>query len=175
MTRPVRLSSHRVIIRAPRELVYQKMSSFGRGRLQGNSGESSRVVYRSGNTIVAEFNTRAGRLTVTTLEEVTLDPPSRLTFRHLRGPLHYALERFVLTDVDGDTALEHSGEFVWSRLPVLGWLAGRLLIKRPFERVLERHMDEIKTGCESRARRSHVFPLRSARGLTTESTEITEK
>ena len=157
MVRLVRLKRHRVIIRAPREMVFQKMSSFGKGRPTGDGGEYSRVLERTGDTIVAEFKTLAGVFTVTTIEEVVLEPPHRITFRHIKGPLHYAREEFVLRDVDGGTALKHGGEFVWFRLPFLGWLAGLLLIKRPFERVLEGHMEKIRTTCEARAERSHVF------------------
>ena len=157
MARPVRLEPHTVTIDAPRELVYQKMSSFGRGRLKGDDGESSRVLSRSGNDVVAEFKTRSGLLTITTVERVTLEPPRRLSFEHIKGPFNRAREEFTLEDMDGGTELRHTGEFVWSRLPVLGWLVGRLILKRPYERVLVKHMERIKDSCEVRARRSHVF------------------
>ena len=157
MARPVRLDPHTVTIDAPRELVYQKMSSFGRGRLKGDDGESSKVLSRSGNDIVAEFKTRSGLLTITTVERVTLDPPSRISFEHIKGPFNRAQQEFVLADVDGGTELSHTGEFEWSRVPVVGWLVGPLILKRRYERVLAKHMEHIKTGCEARARRSHVF------------------
>ena len=157
MAQTVRLKTHKVLIRAPRELVYQKKSAFGSGRLNGESSESSRVVSRSDDKIIAEFKTRAGPFTITTLEEVTLEPPERITFRHLRGPLHYAREEFAIHDVDAGTELTHDGEFVWSRLPVLGWLAGRLLIEPAFERIIEDHVEMIRVACEARAKRSHVF------------------
>ena len=160
MARPVRLDCHKVWIRAPRELVYQKMSSFRRGKL-GDSGESSRVISRLDDRLIVEFKTRAGRFTVTTIEEVTLEPPERITFRHVKGPLRYAREEFVLTETDGGVEVTHTGEFVWMPLPVVGWLGGRLFIKRAFERILDEHMEQIRVACEARAARSHVF--RSAR------------
>ena len=82
MARPIQLKTHKVIIKAPRELVYQKMSSIGQGRLQGDSSESSRVISRDGNNIVAEFRTRSGLFTYTTIEQVTLEPPERIIFVH---------------------------------------------------------------------------------------------
>lgn len=157
MARPVRIKCHEVMIEAPRELVYQLMSSFGRGRLNGASSESSKVLSRSGNDLIVEFKTRAGRFTVTTIEQVTLDSPERITFQHVKGPFHSAREEFVLREAGGGMRLEHSGEFVWSRLPVLGWLVGRFILKRPFERVLEKHIEQLKAASEARARRSHVF------------------
>ncbi len=157
MARPVRMKTHEVMIDAPRELVYQLMSSFGRGRLNGAGAESSRVLSRSGNDLVVEFKTRAGRFTVTTTEQITLDPPERITFQHIRGPFHSAREEFALSETDGGMRLMHTGEFVWSRLPVIGRLVGRFILKRPFERILERHMDQLKAAGEARASRSHVF------------------
>ena len=124
MASPIRLNRHSVLIKAPRDMVYQKMSSFGRGRLQGDNNESSRVISREGEVIIAEFKTKAGPFAYTTVEQVTLEPSERITFLHLEGPLHYAQEEFAFTDVNGDTELVHSGEFIWHRLPVLGWLGG---------------------------------------------------
>ena len=157
MARPVRLAPHKVTIEAPRELVYQMLSSFGSGRLNGSEGESSRVISRSGNDIVAEFKTRSGLVTITTVEQVALDPPARISFEHIEGPFHQSREEFVLSDVDGSTELSHRGEFVWSRAPVVGWLVGRLVLKWLYERVLTRHMEHVKAASEARAARSHVF------------------
>ena len=162
MPKPIRLKSHRVLIRPPREMVYQKMTSFGRGRLQGEANESSRVVSREGEGMIVEFTTRAGPFTYTTLERVTLDPPHRISFEHLKGPLHYAREEFILNDVDGDTELVHSGEFVWRRLPLVGWLGGILYTRPTFERTLRKHMEQIRVTCDARAARSHVFRRRES-------------
>ena len=164
MTRPIRLKTHRVLIKAPRELVYQKMSSIGQGRLKGDSSESSRVISRDGNNIVAEFRTRSGLFTYTTIEQVTLEPPGRITFVHLKSPLQYAQEEFLFNDVDSGTEMVHSGEFTWHRFPLIGWLVGRLYVKPMFERVLQKHMHQIKIACEARAARSHVFPRRQGAG-----------
>ena len=157
MTRPIQLKSHRVLIDAPREMVYQKMTAFGRGRLQGDNSESSKVISRDGDTLVAEFKTKAGFFSYTTLEEITLEDGKRITFRHLKGPLAYAWEEFVFSDVDGKTELVHNGEFIWKRIPLLGWLSGKLYTKPVFERTIEKHMQQIKVTCDARAARSHVF------------------
>ena len=147
MARPIRLKTHRVLIGAPREMVFQKMSSFGRGRLKGDNSESCRVISRDGNTLIAEFKTRAGPFSYTTIEQVTLEPPDRIIFKHLKGPLHYAWEEFVFNDVDGDTELIHNGEFIWHWFPLIGWLSGILYTRPTFERAVARHMQEIKVGC----------------------------
>ena len=121
MARPVRLKSHSVTIRAPRELVFQMTSSFGRGRINGDQGESSTVLERTDDAVLAEFKTRAGPFRVTTVERVTLEPPGRLTFEHVSGPLPYPREEFAFREVPQGTELEHSGEFVWFAAPLIGW------------------------------------------------------
>ena len=159
---PIKLKSHKVLIGAPREMVYQKMTAFGRGRLQGDNAESSRVLCRDGNGIIAEFKTKAGPFTYTTIEQVTLEPLDRIAFEHLSGPLHYAREEFLFRDVDGGMELVHNGEFIWSRFPYFGWLGGRIYTKPVFERAIEKHLEQVKVTCEARASRSHVFPSSSA-------------
>ena len=91
---------------------------------------------------------------------VTVEPSERITFKHLKGPLHYAWEEFVFNDVDGDTELVHSGEFIWHWLPVVGWLGGLVYTKPTFERAIEKHMRQIQATCEARASRSRVFSKR---------------
>ena len=133
MTQPIQLSPHKVLIEAPRAMVYQKMIAFGKGRLQGDNNESSNVISRDGDTLVAEFKTKAGPFSYTTVEEITLEKDRRITFKHLKGPLAYAWEEFVFNEVEnGDTELVHNGEFIWKRIPLLGRLGGRLYTKPVF-------------------------------------------
>ena len=157
--KPIRLRPQTIRIDAPRELVFQMMSHFGRGRLPGDSSESSCVVCREGDRLVAEFRTRAGFFTYTTLEEVMLHPPERIEFRHLEGPLAYAAEEFVFRAVaERLTELTHSGEFVWSGFPLFGRLGGLIYTRPVFERAIAAHMAQVKSAAEARAARSRVFP-----------------
>ncbi len=158
MTDPIKLNPHRVLIKAPRDLVFQKMSHFGRGRMKGDNNESARVICREGDKLVAEFVTKSWIFKYKTIEEVSIEAPNRITFTHLVGPLHYAWEEFVFNDIDGDTELVYNGEFIWSKIPLFGWLGGRFYTKRAFESVIGRHLEQVKINCEERAARSHVFP-----------------
>ena len=157
MAQPVELSRRRMLVKAPRELVFQTITSFGRRHRRDSSGDSSRLVSRDGDRLTVEFRTRAGPFIYTTLEEITLHPPDRVTFRHLDGPLHCAFEEFTLADVDGDTELGYGGRFIWSRLPVIGWIGAMVYTRPLFERAVARHMAHIRETCEARARCSHLF------------------
>ena len=46
MAKPIQLKSHTVLIDAPRELVFQKLSSIGRGKMKGDTNESSSIILR---------------------------------------------------------------------------------------------------------------------------------
>ncbi len=157
MATPIKLRSHKILIKAPRELVFQMMSSIGRGGIKGDTNESSSVLCRDGDHMIAQFKTKAGPMSYTTIEEIDFEPPERITFKHLSGPLHYAWEEFVYRDVDGDTEVVHNGEFIWHPFPLIGKLAGLMYTRPTFERVIEKHMKVIKDAAEERAARSHVF------------------
>ena len=155
----VKLTEQKVQIDAPRELVFQMLSAFGKGSLPGAEGESSRVVELDGNNIVAEFVSVSGKRTYRTLETVVLYPPERITFRHLQGPLTSSDEEFLLNEVEDGTALSYQGEteckLRW--MPGMGWLAALLYVRPKCNAVIRAHMKRLKAGAEARAARSHVF------------------
>ena len=158
MVKPIRLKTHRVHINAPRELIFQIMSSFGRGRLKGDNSEASEVLSRDGESLVVKFRIKTGPIYYDTVEEITLKKPSRMTFKHLSGPLSYATEQFLFEEKDEfEKDLVHDGEFIWKRFSFFGWLGGVIYTKSTFERTVVKHMVQIKEASEARASRSRVF------------------
>ncbi|MEE9199228.1 MAG: SRPBCC family protein [Dehalococcoidia bacterium] len=154
----IKLTPQSLFVKAHRDMLYQMVSAIGRGRLPGPSTMSSKLVSKEGNTLVAEFYTKVGRKTVTTLEEVTLYPSERISYRWLRGPVKYVYEEFLFREADGGVELAHWGEFDL-KIPIFGWFIGRFYVKPRFERVVLEHMEELKQAAEARAARSHVFKV----------------
>ncbi len=155
----VKLTGQSQFIKAPRELVFQMLSSFGKGSLPGAQDESSRILEQVGNSIVAEFMTKSGGRIYRTVEEVKLFPPERITFRHLEGPLAYAQEEFSFLESGDGTELLYTGE-IKHRVPFLpgvGWIVALLYIKPKYDAVIRAHMEKSKAAAEARAARSHVF------------------
>ncbi|MDA1127547.1 MAG: SRPBCC family protein [Chloroflexi bacterium] len=155
----VRLREQSVVIRAPRSLVFELISSFGEGHAEtdvrdptGEQEERSRLLEREGNRLLMEFHSRDGRKTYRTLEEVMLYPEERITFRHLDGPLHHSQEEFLFTETDVGTTMTHHGEIEcrmhW--LPGAGWAVARFYVKRHYERLVLRHMNDLKDRAEGR-------------------------
>ena len=161
MSKPVALKDHSVTIDAPRELVFQMVSAFRRGRIAGDDTESSKLISEDGNTKLVEFRTKAGPFTYTTVEEVRLLPPERIAFKHLEGPLHFSEEEFSFEETgDGQTAMTHSGSFIWKTFPFFGWFGGVIYTRPMFHRVIRKHLAVVKEAAEARAARSHVFRRR---------------
>ncbi len=71
-----------------------------------------RVIERGADMVLAEHYTPVhhGRLTAATLETVIFERPHRVGFRLVRGPVPHVEEEFALTEHDGVTRLEYSGQ-----------------------------------------------------------------
>ena len=152
------LKPQSIEIDAPRELVFQLLTAFRRGRVSGDNTESTKLISEEGDTKIVEFTTRAGWFTYRTLEEVTLFEPHKIAFKHLEGPLHFSEETFTLDETsDGGTILIHSGSFIWSRVPLFGWFGGVIYTRPMYHRVIRKHLAVVKQASEARAARSHVF------------------
>ena len=147
----VKLADRKLLINAPREMVFQMLSAIGKGSLPGTQGESSRVLERDGDTIIAEFLTPSGKRIYRTVEEVQLYPPDRITYRHLEGPLEYAAEEFNLVQRDTSTELQYRGEIEY-KVPLLagiGWLTALIYVRPKYNAVIRTHMEQLKAAAES--------------------------
>jgi hypothetical protein len=146
---PVRiaLETQRVRVEAPRELCFEVVASAG--RVIERISETERVV---------EFLTDYRGRTIRTVERVVLEPPRRIRYSWLEGPLP-SVEEEIAFLAQGSTATEivYSGAF--SPQPgALGWVYGRLFVKSRFERIVREHLLDAKAIAEKRAVRSRRYP-----------------
>jgi hypothetical protein len=83
------------------------------------------------------------------VEAVGFEPPERIRFRHLRGPVPHVIEEFRLTEEGEASGLEYRGElgidFWW-----LGRLAARVWAVPNWDRVVRAAMEKTKAGAEAR-------------------------
>jgi hypothetical protein len=146
----------RIRIQAPRDLVYEIISAPYLGRTPSGSGIE--VLVRGDTLVVAAHQTKVHFYTARTVEAVEFDPPARVGFRHLTGPVPHAVEEFVLVDVNGATELRYGGE-IGIDFFILGRIAGRRWVRPQWERTVRAHLDDLKRRAELRAER-----LRSRQG-----------
>ena len=146
-------------IAAPAPLVYQMLSAIGQGG--GHGGERAEVLERDGDELVADFWTQVrlpggfGRL-VRTRERVTLQPPDRIDYEHLDGPVRGLRESITVTaNLGGGTRMTYVGWY--DPGGVIDDLRARLLAGPAIRRLMERHFDAVRARAEARAARSRVF------------------
>lgn len=135
-------------IAAPRDLVFETISAPYLGRTPGHSGIE--VLARGKDLAVAIHHTKVHFYTARTIEVVEFEAPTRVGFRHLTGPVPYAVEQFVLEEAEGGTELRYSGE-IGIDFFFLGRIAGRYWVRPKWEQVVREHLEDLKQGAGQRA------------------------
>ena len=141
-----------VRVAAPRQVVYDVATAPYVVRPTRAMREKVQVLERGAGMVLAAHRTPiGGRLVATTTETVTFDPPGRIGFRLLRGPVPHVVESFRLTEVDpGTTLLRYEGE-IGADLGALGrrWSD---LVARTWEDTVRSSLEQIRTEAERRSR-----------------------
>jgi hypothetical protein len=102
--------------------------------------------------VLAAHRTPVGSgLTAVTVETVTLDPPNRMGFRLLRGPVPHVIETFTFDETADGTRFSYSGE-LGTDLWRLGQAWGDL-VARSWVHAVRHSMAAIKAESERRAQR----------------------
>jgi hypothetical protein len=138
-------------ISAPRELVFEVISSPYLGRTPRALERKLRVLERSADMVLSEHFTPVGPLVTTTLETVRFEPPQRVHFRLVRGPVPYVVEEFALRETEEGTELGYSGE-----LGTDLWALGRwwgALVAPCWEAAVRDSLSAVKVEAERRAAR----------------------
>ncbi len=139
-----------VQINAPRDLVFEQISSPYLGRMPAALRSKLKVLEKGSNLVVAEHRTKLPLMDAVTVEAVQFHPPGRISFRLLRGPVPHVSEEFLLEETGSGTALSYRGE-LGADLWVLGRLYGGSIVCPSWESAVAHSMEEIKKGAERRA------------------------
>jgi hypothetical protein len=136
-------------IAAPRELVFEILSAPYLRRTPRALASKLEVVERSAEMVLAAHYTRVGRLTATTLETVRFTPPSRVSFRLVRGPVPHVVEEFEVRDVDGASELVYRGELGADLWGLGRWWGGRVASR--WESAVRTSLEAVRAEAERRA------------------------
>ncbi|CAN5782175.1 hypothetical protein BH23ACT12_BH23ACT12_08840 [soil metagenome] len=139
-----------VVIDAPRDLVFQQISGPYLGRVPAALKDKIKVLERSETMVVAEHRTPMPLMDAVTVEAVGFEPPGRITFRLLRGPVPHVTEEFVLEEAESGTRLTYRGE-LGADLWVIGRFYGTRLVRPVWEATVAGSLEGIKKGAEKRA------------------------
>jgi hypothetical protein len=150
-----RLGPLRMRIKAPRELVYEVLSAPYLGRARSKSID---VLARGESLIVASHLTKVHFYEARTVEAIDLEPPARMGFRHLTGPVPYAVEEFRLEQEGEETELHYDGELAIDFF-LLGRIAGRRWVVPQWHRAVGEHLTAVKAQAEQRVQRARSRDL----------------
>jgi hypothetical protein len=147
-----------VQIAAPATTVFDVIAAPYLGRTPRALSGKLQVLQRGADMVLAEHYTpvHRGRLTAATLETVTFDRPRRIAFRLVRGPVPHIAEEFALTDQDGTTRLDYSGELGTDFAAAGQWWADR--VAAAWEAAVRSSFTSIRTEAERRVRPDKADP-----------------
>jgi hypothetical protein len=146
------LGPQTVDIAAPRQVVFDVIAQPYLGRATRAQQEKIRVLERGDNLVLAAHHTPIrGRLVAQTVETVRFARPDHIDFRLVRGPVPHVQERFALTDHDGGTRLEYTGEIGADGWGVGAWWAE--LVAGRWEATVAASLDGVQAEAERRHRR----------------------
>jgi hypothetical protein len=148
-TRP--LGPFGVDVAAPAGIVFDVIAAPYLGRTPRAMAGKLQVLDRGTDMVLAEHYTpvHRGRLTAATLETVTFDRPRKIAFRLVRGPVPHITEEFALTEQDGKTRLEYSGELGTDFAAAGQWWADR--VAAAWETAVRSSFTSIQAEAERRA------------------------
>ena len=135
-------------IAAPRETVFDLIAAPYLGKTPRALADKLEVWERSRDMVLAAHFTPTRIGVVTTVETVRFEPPSRIGFRVVRGPVPYLREAFDLEAAGDGTRLTWSGE-----LGTDFWAAGRAwgdLVARAWERAVAHSLEAVTAEAERR-------------------------
>jgi uncharacterized protein YndB with AHSA1/START domain len=138
-------------IAAPPEVVFDVIAAPYLGRTPRALRGKLDVIERGADLVLAAHFTRvAPGLNVTTVETVRFEPPHRISFRLVKGPVPHVLEHYELHPHDGGTAFEYRGELGTDLWTLGAWWAGR--VAPSWERTVAATLDGVRAEAERRAR-----------------------
>lgn len=140
-----------VSIAAPRELVFDVVSSPYLGRTPRALAKKLKVLERGADMVLAAHFTQTRGFVTTTVETVRFERPSHIHFRLVRGPVPHVEEQFLLRETAAGTELEYLGE-LGSDLWGLGRWWGTTVARR-WEAAVESSLEAVKLEAERRASR----------------------
>jgi hypothetical protein len=137
-------------VRAPREVVFEVIASPYLGRTPRAMADKLQVWERGSDMVLAAHYPHVKCGITTTLEAVRFQPPDRIDFRLVRGPVPHLTESFLLAHGGVGSELRWQGELGTDLWAIGKWWGGR--VARAWSRAVQESLHEIAAEAERRAR-----------------------
>lgn len=143
-------------IAAPREVVFDVVSSPYLGNMPAAMREKLQILERREDVVVAAHRTHLPWMDATTVESVHFERPRRIRFSLLRGPVASVEEDFLLErggangEGDEETLFTYTGSMGADLWSLGGWYARTMVVPR-WEAVVLASVEEIAVMAEGKA------------------------
>jgi Polyketide cyclase / dehydrase and lipid transport len=138
-------------IRAPREVVFDVVAGPYLGKTPRALADKLQVWERGSDMVLAAHFTEVKCGITVTLETVRFQPPDRVDFRLVRGPVPHLVESFLLNPTAGGTELRWQGELGTDLWAIGHWWGGR--VARAWAHAVQTSLRELTAEAERRAER----------------------
>jgi hypothetical protein len=138
-------------IAASPEIVFDVVAGPYLGGTPRALGGKLQVWERGSDMVLAAHFTQVKCGTTTTLESVRFQPPDRIDFRLVRGPVPHLVESFLLTPRETGTSLQWQGELGTDLWALGEWWGMR--VAQAWTRAVRESLRDIAVEAERRARR----------------------
>ena len=137
-------------IAAPPETVFDVIAAPYLGKTPRALRGKLEVLERGSDLVLAAHFTPLGRgLTVTTVETVRFERPHRISFRLVKGPVPYVVERYELQPRAGATDFAYTGELGTDLWRLGTWWGDR--VAPSWEQTVATSLEGVRTEAERRA------------------------
>jgi hypothetical protein len=136
-------------IAADRETVFDVIAGPYLGKTPHALKDHLNVWERGTDMVLAAHFTKVGRGLTTTVETVRFEPPGRIDFRLVRGPVPHVRESFLLAETEGGSTLTWQGE-LGTDFGAIGSLWGDV-VARSWEKAVRSSLNAIVAEAERRS------------------------
>jgi hypothetical protein len=137
-------------IAAPRATVFDVIAGPYLERTPRALADKLHVWEKGSDMVLAAHFTQVKCGATTTVETVRFNPPERIDFRLVRGPVPHVRESFVLVERNGETDLSWQGELGTDFWALGAWWGDR--VARAWDRAVRSSMELVVAESERRAR-----------------------
>jgi hypothetical protein len=140
-----------VTVAAPREVVFDVAAAPYGAHPPRAVRDHVEVLERAPGMVLATHRTTVGGTVAVTVETVTLERPTRMAFRLVRGPAPHVEEEFSFEQADAATTTLRYAGALGTDLWALGRAWGAI-VAPAWEKAVRASLEEIRAAAERRAR-----------------------
>ncbi|MEW5767820.1 MAG: SRPBCC family protein [bacterium] len=138
-----------IIINAPGDKVFSVVSDFEAWPQFIPAYQEVKIVKKEDNRLVIERKGEVRGKPVFWKSEVKLEPPASIKSKQVEGPIPDMEIEWCLEETEGGTRIILSHNFEYKKIPLLGYIIGRLIVAKIVYKMADETLQAIKNRVEN--------------------------